>query len=446
MYLRNYNIRNQYFFCMTLKNLIFTTLSIVITNLIMAQDTLRVRENIRKLSSEEMHGRGYAYRGDSLAADYIAQQFMKIGLSPTLQSYQFPCYAMEGAVKATIDGKTLLPWTDFRLDPTSRSANQSFKILRFNPTLFTNDKQFDAFCRKHRKTMNRSVLYADFSSLEKAELQKITLAMQKRIKSKELKPLQGFLIGNSPMPIWSFSMAHEENPFIIAHIKPQFITPTTKQITFSYCNHFINHQTQNVYALLPGTEVPDSIIVIGAHYDHLGQMGDDVIFYGAHDNASGTATVLEMARYFVEHPLRYTLCFVLFSGEEAGLLGSFEFVNHPVINLRKVRFMLNLDLLCGGDDGITVVNFDGKGTETFYNTLINVNQNDSCVTNIKPRKNAANSDHYPFSAKDIPAVFIYTMGGNTGGYHQPDDTNENASLRAYPGIFQLLVKGLQSIR
>ena len=108
--------------------------------------------------------------------------------------------------------------------------------------------------------------------------------------------------------------------------------------------------------------------------------------------------------------------------------------------------MLNLDLLCGGDEGFTIVNATSDNTKDFFNSLVDKNESTHWVAKVNPRKNAANSDHYPFSMKGMPAVFLYTMGGKVGGYHAPSDLPENASLSAFTGIFNLLIYGLENIK
>lgn len=113
--------------------------------------------------------------------------------------------------------------------------------------------------------------------------------------------------------------------------------------------------TQNVVAMLPGTDAPlrGEYIVIGAHYDHLGRSSldamdpeaKDAIRHGADDNASGTAAVLELARRFHAHPARRPLLFVNFSAEELGDLGSEYFVEHSPVPLDSIDAMLNFDMV-----------------------------------------------------------------------------------------------------
>ena len=107
--------------------------------------------------------------------------------------------------------------------------------------------------------------------------------------------------------------------------------------------------------------------------------------------------------------------------------------------------MLNIDLMGGGDDGFTVVNSDADDTKDFFQSMVDMNEREHLVKEVKPRKNANISDHAPFILKGMPAVFVYTMGGKTGGYHQPDDTNENCSLSAYQKNIQIIVDIIKKV-
>lgn len=412
-----------------------------------SQDTNRIREHINKLSSPDMHGRGYAYGGDSIAAQYLIQQFEDLGVESFTQEYDFDVYAMEGPVTASLNGLTLKPWEEFAIAPYSHSANGHYNLLRVSPQTLLSQDELDHFCKKNKSKLKNSLLYVNMDDCRTEEERKQLNKQLSLISAYNgTWSFMGLVVGVQEIPVWSFNNAHKSCDFIVTYVKSKLIDKKTRTIDLAFTNELRTHKARNVIGIIPGTHTKDSIIVIGGHYDHLGQMGDAVIFPGAHDNASGVATVLEMAHHFQENPLNCTIYCVLFSGEEAGLLGSSAFVKNPPIDLSRVKFMLNLDLLCGGDDGITVVNSDAKGTADFFNSLVEINETEKLIATVKPRKNAANSDHYPFVAKDIPAVFIYVMGGKTGGYHQPDDTSKNASLHAFPGIYQLLIKGLESIQ
>jgi Zn-dependent M28 family amino/carboxypeptidase len=166
-------------------------------------------------------------------------------------------------------------------------------------------------------------------------------------------------------------------------------------------------------------------------------MGSDTYFPGGNDNASGTAMLISMAKYFKENPVDYNILFIAFAGEEAGLVGSHYFVEHPLIKLDKIAFLLNLDIMGSGEEGITVVN--ATLFEKEFKDLQKINEEKQLLTVVKARGPAANSDHYWFTQKGVPAFFIYTMGPNKN-YHDVYDTYENLSFVEYNDITSLLVE------
>jgi Zn-dependent M28 family amino/carboxypeptidase len=190
-----------------------------------------------------------------------------------------------------------------------------------------------------------------------------------------------------------------------------------------------NFVSENVVGMVKGTEVPDSFLVLTAHYDHLGKLGNSLnnnaVFRGANDNASGVALMLHLARQIAAKPLRYSVVFIAFAGEEAGLLGSAHFVKNPLIKLKNIRFLVNLDLLGTGDDGIMVVNATEFPKE--WKMLEDMNAQNGWLKQVGQRGKAANSDHYWFTEAGVPAFFIYTMGG-IKAYHDIYDLPETLPL------------------
>ncbi len=175
-------------------------------------------------------------------------------------------------------------------------------------------------------------------------------------------------------------------------------------------------------------------IVIGAHYDHLG-MGHDKnsmdanpegkIHNGADDNASGTAGVLELARYFTANKVTepYNFLFMCFSGEELGLLGSKKWCESPDVELNKINYMVNMDMvgrlnkenLPAGKAGKLLIY--GVGTSPSWVPLI-----DSLKTEFSIKKDSAGigpSDQTSFYLKDIPVLHFFT--GQHSDYHKPSD-------------------------
>ncbi len=201
------------------------------------------------------------------------------------------------------------------------------------------------------------------------------------------------------------------------------------------------YRSQNVCGYIPGET--DTMIVFTAHYEHLGMNGDTV-FYGAHDNASGTAAVMDIVRMTNLQRGHYTYVFLFFGGEESGLVGSRWFAEHPLIPLSKVKLLVNIDLFCGGDDGLMVVNANSRETSAYVNLLQRINDLQSLTPKIGRRDNAANSDHYWFTS-ECPAIFIYTLGGPFGGYHSSTDTCEGCGLGNYHRHMTLLRAFLEQL-
>jgi hypothetical protein len=202
-----------------------------------------------------------------------------------------------------------------------------------------------------------------------------------------------------------------------------------------------NTVAQNIMGCIKGHSRPDSLLVITAHYDHLGRMGSETYFPGANDNASGVALLLQIAKHFAQkkNQPRYTLVFLAFGGEELGLLGSDYFVNHPPIPLKNIKFLLNFDLAGTGEEGIQVVNADKYPSA--FKLLCSLNQKNQSVKQIKARKSACNSDHCSFDRLQIPCFYTYTLGG-IAAYHDVFDCFETLSLSAFEDYLDLMIRFL----
>lgn len=201
------------------------------------------------------------------------------------------------------------------------------------------------------------------------------------------------------------------------------------------------YRSQNVCGYIPGET--DTMIVFTAHYEHLGMNGD-TIFYGAHDNASGTAAVMDLARMANLQRGHYTYVFLFFGGEESGLIGSSYFADNPLIRLSKVKLLINIDLFCGGEEGLMVVNANANETAPYVDKLQQINDLHSFAAKIGRRDNARNSDHYYFTS-ECPAIFIYTLGGPFGGYHSPTDTCDGCGLANYNNFISLIHAFLEQL-
>jgi len=188
---------------------------------------------------------------------------------------------------------------------------------------------------------------------------------------------------------------------------------------------------QNLLVRLPGSDarLSKEVIVVGAHYDHVGYGNASnshgpfgQIHNGADDNASGTSAVLELIEAFssLESPPPRTILFAFWDGEEAGLLGSKHWVAHPTLPLQDIRFVLNLDMLGRLRDG-RVVTGGWRSAPGLRLFLASHNVSNDLKLAYQPRV-IADSDHYPFYAVGIPAIHLDT--DKHEDYHRPSDDPE----------------------
>jgi Peptidase family M28/PDZ domain/PA domain len=186
-------------------------------------------------------------------------------------------------------------------------------------------------------------------------------------------------------------------------------------------------QVKNVIGVLEGAGPhADEMVFVGAHYDHLGRgglgslmPGSSEIHNGADDNASGTVSILELARRFGQRgkkPPR-TLVFMTFSGEEEGLIGSAYYCNHPVFPLNKTIAMINLDMVGRlKDDKLTVY---GIGTAPHWEKLLKKYAPQHQLHLILKPEGFGPSDQSSFYGKKIPVLHFFT--GTHPDYHRPTD-------------------------
>lgn len=186
-----------------------------------------------------------------------------------------------------------------------------------------------------------------------------------------------------------------------------------------------------------GPEAAAEVVVLGAHYDHLGMGGESSlsgtdeprVHNGADDNASGTAVVLEVARALAAQAeaLPRRVLFVLFAGEEDGLLGSSHFVEHPPVKVEDMVAMLNLDMV--GRLRESRLNFMGVKTATELATLAAEAVEGRALQGTYGGDGYGPSDHTPFFAAGVPVLFLFT--GAHENYHKPSDDPDTLN---YPGM------------
>lgn len=382
------------------------------------------------LTSERFDGRGYVNRGDYKAATFISKEFQKLGVEKLKEDYyqkfSFTVNTFPGDMDVSIDNVALKPGEDYLVELFSSTVKGTFKIYKLDKkTVLHSNKVY----KIQQKKLEDTFVYIDLTEFTPA--QKKTL-LQDIFIYKELA--KGIILLTDAKLTWGSSQYLTNLP-IIEITKSKFPT-TAKKITVSIKNEYIDaYPTQNIIGQVKGTTYPDSMIVFTAHYDHLGRMGLNTYFPGANDNAGGVAMLLSLAKKYVKEKSKYTIVFIAFAGEEMGLLGSKYFVDHSMIDLKKIKSLINLDLVGTGDDGIMVVN--AVKEKSTYDALKKINDSKQFVKEVKARANAENSDHFPFTKKGVPAIFIYGLGG-ISAYHDIYDRSETLPLTAFDGIYNLI--------
>ena len=202
--------------------------------------------------------------------------------------------------------------------------------------------------------------------------------------------------------------------------------------------------TQNIAGLLKSPGYPnDSIIVVGAHYDHLGFGGKGTgsrvpdtlaVHYGADDNASGVAGVIELAGKLnaVKKELKHTYVFIAFAAEELGLIGSKYFAENPLVSMDQVRAMVNLDMI-GRLNEERRVSVGGVGTAAEFAELLGSNNAFDFSLGFS-QEGYGPSDHASFYSLDIPVLFVST--GAHVDYHTPDDSADRINVEGTTEVVQ----------
>lgn len=198
-------------------------------------------------------------------------------------------------------------------------------------------------------------------------------------------------------------------------------------------------KTYNIIGHIPGSDsaLKDEVVLVGAHYDHLGRLKSGGILRGADDNASGSAVVLEAARSIMQSglPPRRTIVFALWTGEEGGLIGSNYFAGNPPFPLKNIVSNIELDMVGTGTPGV----FGSTGAAAYPRHFTHIAQSASDLGLILKRDslNGA-SDHLAFTRKNVPSSLIYAEGKHPY-YHTVKDTPETLKPEVLESAAKLVI-------
>ena len=449
-----------------------------------------LRTHVKYLSSDELEGRRTGTRGNLLAAGYISGEFVQYGLEPVNGSYlhDFPylksvtagpanSFAFLGQkTNGAEEYKQLLPKLDFA--PLSFSSNGSVdgEIAFVGYGISAPDRKYDDYQNvdvdgKIVMMLRYSPPNLSYHDKEKdlliyaGTVTKVLTAREKGASGIIMVDLDGY--GDRPMstslmrgftdagmPVVSvrpgaLDWFRDAEGLSIVEVRegidknrvPNSFLIEGKEASITTDLRFDRVNAPNVLGMVPGNNptLKDEIIIVGAHFDHLGHGGsgsrhrdsDSAIHNGADDNASGTAGVIGLARYYgATRSNRRTIIFIAFNGEEEGLLGSAALVDNPPFNTENVVAMINLDMI--GRLGNNELVVQGTGTATEWEEILErANSGGLLVKSVKD--GFGPSDHSSFYAKQIPVLFFFT--GLHGDYHRPSDDWE---LVNYEGLHDVV--------
>ncbi len=462
--------------------------------LINAQEisSTRFMNDIRYLSSDGLGGRWPGTAGDSLTLLYIKNEFVKAGLKPFGESY-FQHFTVVTGTKPgknnlfVYNGDTIKPSEEFiplsfTLD-TTVTADICFAAYGID------DKSYSDFKKTDLK--NKWVIIKYDVSDEVLQKVKNALTLRARARNASEKGAAGVIFvhegkGSFPdnflekpsgvfkIPVIAvketvFSRVLSNSDYEI--LKSEYgLKNRAKQFSgkYQFCITAdiagIEVQTANVIGYIPGTDslLRNEYIVIGGHHDHLGWGGPGSgsrkpemkdIHHGADDNASGTAGIMELARWYSTHPQKRTLIFSAFAAEEQGLLGSKQFVNNPPVitgtvllsplPLSSISAMVNFDMIGRMKPDKKTLDIAGGGSSAEGDSILKLYE-DTTLFKLKISSAAGGgSDHASFYRKNIPVFFLIT--GIHDDYHTPSDTWEKIDSAGMANVLQFAVKVINDI-
>jgi Zn-dependent M28 family amino/carboxypeptidase len=472
-----------------------------------------LKADVSFLSAEEMAGRKTTSHEARIAANYIASEFLRLGLKPQgdggsyFQGYDLDLAAQDDAntsltVRSGAQEKSYqlnhdfdLTWITQTTNPTTATGPVVFigygvKAPEYNyddlanidlrgkiVIILTHEPQESDPASKfkgrwHTYHAYDQYKYEDIRRAGAAGILEVIETKQHRPQAVPSAPRQDWfpdaiysLPGFWDFPVFEITedVANELlqssgktiddlRKAIDSGPKPQSfaLSGVTATLKKSYTNRKVV-QARNVVGLLEGSDpkLKDEYVIVSAHYDHLGIVAGRTQF-GADDNASGVAALLEIARAFAQNPVkpRRSVLFISFDSEEAGLLGSFYYARHPVLPLGEAAAVLNMDMIGRNEDTATwklAPAFTAQSANlvgTLYSpTLRKIaeRQNEKLHLNLDFKTDSedkeewfARSDQYVFATNSIPVILFNT--GEHPDYHTENDTWDRLN---YPKLYKI---------
>jgi Tol biopolymer transport system component len=424
----------------------------------------KFRQDVTVLASDEMEGRGLGTKGIDKAADFIEARMRSIGLKPAFgKSYRQPFDVKTGVELSP--GNRLAGVGDDEWTPLGMSSSGTFRgplafvgygiaaaplkyddyagidlkgkvalMLRYEPQERDEKSIFDG----KRPSRWSAIRYKILQARERGAVAVIFVTGPMQADEKDRLPvlkndgpesaagIPVLQIKTSVAKQWGIDLAQFQKDVDADLIPRSRVLPTLVEGNVAVKNTFA--KTANIVGIIPGAgKLANEVVVLGAHYDHLGYGGTGsmkpnvrAIHHGADDNASGTVAVLHAAERLRAKLRgdRRTVVVALFSAEEEGLGGSSWFVDHSPVALDRVVAMVNLDMVGDlRDDQVVAL---GAESAPEWRALLDKTSAASKLTVISRGDGYGPSDQTSFYSKRIPVLHFFT--GAHERYHTPEDT------------------------
>lgn len=403
-----------------------------------------LKETVTFLASDKLEGRRTGTEGEKLAYTYLSKKLETNGVQPKGEN---STYLQSFEVN---EGKQVMPETNLSIDGKKLEIEKDFF-----PFIYSPNGSVHAFASPAIKE-NGAPWFLDINEILQKNADNPHFDLSEAIRTQAIdskrKGANALIVYNTGEKETDLKF-EGKSKIAPVDIPVIFITKEAAKKYFFENNtdHKIDLNVVIGDKKRRGTNVIGFVdngaantIILGAHFDHLGYgedhnslwTGKSEIHNGADDNASGTATVLELSKLLKNSKFtNNNYLFIFFSGEELGLFGSKYFTEHPTIDLSKVNYMINLDMVGRLNEDTKAITIGGFGTSPSWSTLLPEKTKFFSVkfdsSGIGP------SDHTSFYLKEIPVLFFFT--GTHTDYHKPGDDVEKINFEGQYRILQYIM-------
>jgi hypothetical protein len=424
----------------------------------------KLKRHITRLASDQYEGRETGSNGEKLSYQYIIMQLLRDGLTAKgdkknfLQKFPFTKGTEFGKKTfLSVNGKSFKITDEFY--PLAFSKNDSIESDFVNAGFGISAPSLDYDDYKKIKSVEKKIVVINSSTPDSSnphgkfsDYLDLKLRVEEAVKHDAWALI--FVNPDTAVENPKFDFSHKISPVSIPVIFAKgdaakaILENANAKIKLVVELNKIEETGHNVLAYIDNHS--SHIIIIGAHYDHLGYggeeslyRGDPQIHNGADDNASGTAALIELAHYFKNSKdTNNNYLFIAFSGEEKGLLGSNYFIKHPTIDLSSVTCMLNMDMVGRLKPEQQTLIINGVGTSPAWKDLMKNIEIDSMK--IKTTESGVGpSDHTSFYLDSIPVLHFFS--GTHSDYHKPSDDEPLINYDGETKIIRYMIQLIEKI-